>query len=336
MTLKLPIGFQARAATEADLPELAMLDATHTKHAVGSVLRNENEIRIEWKSPTFDPQTDSQVITTEDGRIVGWCEVYDFAPHTRFQSRLRLDPTLDSESSSSDGAIAKWLIQWSIERARQSLSKALDGERVVLTQGAYQTTPKQITLLEDAGFSYVRSFLRMRIEMMESPIAVTWPNGIVVRSMVAGDDDHAAVAAHRDAFQDHWGHVDTAFEEDLEEWKQWIHEDEDFDTDLWFLAMDGDEIAGFCQCYPIAGDDPKVGLVDGLGVRRQWRGRGIATALLQHAFGVFFERDKPIVELSVDSQSPTGATRLYEKAGMSTTWTNSVYEIELRSAGEPA
>ena len=149
---------------------------------------------------------------------------------------------------------------------------------------------------------------------------------------VAGDDDYAAVAAIRDAFQDHWGHVDTPFEEDLEEWKQWIHEDEDFDTDLWFLAMDGDEIAGFCQCYPIVGEDPRVGLVDELGVRRQWRGRGIATALLQHAFGAFFERDKPIVELGVDSQSPTGATRLYEKAGMSVTWTNNVYEIELRGA----
>ena len=153
--------------------------------------------------------------------------------------------------------------------------------------------------------------------------------------MVAGDDDHAAVAAIRDAFKDHWGHVDTPFEEDLEEWKQWIHEDDDFDTDLWFLAMDGDEIAGFCQCYPIVGEDPKVGLVDELGVRRQWRGRGLASALLQHSFGAFFERGKPIIELGVDSQSLTGATRLYEKAGMSVAWANSVYEIELRSAGEP-
>jgi len=326
MTPKPPNGFQARVATEADLPELAALEAAHTKHAVGSVLRNENEIRIEWRSPTFDPQTDSQIVATEDGRIIGWCEVYDFAPHTRFQSRLRIDPTLDSD------AITKWLIDWSVERARRSLPKAPAGERVILTQGAYQTTPKQIALLENVGFSYVRSFLRMRIEMTESPAAVIWPEGIVIRTMVAGEDDHAAVAVIRNAFQDHWGHVDTPFEEDLEEWKQWIHEDEDFDTDLWFLAMDGDEIAGFCQCYPIVGDDPKVGLVDALGVRRQWRGRGIATALLQHAFSAFFERDKPFVDLGADSQSPTGATRLYEKAGMSVAWTNNVYEIELRGA----
>jgi mycothiol synthase len=177
MTLKLPIGFQARAATEADLHELAALEAAHTKNAVGSVLRNENEIRIEWKSPTFDPKTDSQILVTEDGSIVGWCEVYDFAPYTRFQSRLRIDPAVVSD------AVATWLIGWSVERARRSLPKAPAGERVVLTQGSYQTTPNQIALLEDAGFSYVRSFLRMRIELTEAPAPAVWPEGIVVRPM---------------------------------------------------------------------------------------------------------------------------------------------------------
>ena len=193
--------------------------------------------------------------------------------------------------------------------------------------------PRMIALLEGAGFSYVRSFLRMRIELSEPPVPPVWPDGITVRPMVAGKDDHAAVAAIRDAFKDHWGHVDTPFEEDLEEWQQWIHEDEDFDTDLWFLAMDGEEIAGFCQCYPVVGDDPRVGLVDELGVRRPWRGRGLATALLQHSFAAFFERNQQIIELGVDAQSPTGATRLYEKAGMSATWTNNVYELELHGVG---
>lgn len=324
MTLNLPHGYRARAASEPDIPELAALDAAHTRHAVGSVLRTENEIRIEWKSPTFDSDTDSQVVLDEDGRIVGWCEVYDFAPHTRLQSRLRVEPTLVGPD------VAAWLIAWSVERARQAVSKAVAGERIILTQGAYQGTPELASFLEDSGFSYVRSFLRMRIEMTSLPAAPIWPSGIAVRSMIAGVDDHAAVAAIRDAFQDHWGHVDTSFEEDLEEWKQWIHEDEDFDTDLWFLAMDGEEMAGFCQCYPVVGDDPKVGLVDELGVRRPWRGRGIATALLQHAFRAFYQRGKPIVELGVDSQSPTGATQLYKKAGMAASWTNNVYELELR------
>ena len=39
MALNLPSGIQARAATESNLHELAVLEAVHTKHAVGSVLR---------------------------------------------------------------------------------------------------------------------------------------------------------------------------------------------------------------------------------------------------------------------------------------------------------
>lgn len=326
MSIELPRGFQPRAATETDIPELAALDAAHTKHAVGSVLRTENVIRIEWKSPTFDPEKDSQIVLNQDGNIIGWCEVYDAAPHTRLRSQLRIDPALGDE------AIAGWLIDWAISRARNSVAKAPDGEQIILTQGSYQTTPQLTALLENAGFSYVRSFLRMKIEITELPVAPNWPDGIIVRPMIAGEDDRAAVAASRDVFQEHWGYIETPFEEDLEEWKQWIHEDEDFDTDLWFLAMDGDEIVGFCQCYPVVGDDPKVGLVDELGVRKHWRGRGIATALLQHAFRAFYQREKSIVELGVDSQSPTGATRLYEKAGMSVSWINNIYELELRRA----
>jgi len=324
MNDKLPAGYILRPATEHDVPQLARLDAAHTRDAVGQVLRTENEIRIEWRSPTFDPSTDAQLVADASGSILGWCEIYAFAPFTRMQSRLRIQP------GSTDPAIAKALIDWAMRRARAAMRSAPTGERVVLTQGAYASHQQYAVLLEAAGFTYVRSFLRMRIEMEKPPEAPDWPKGITVRSMVPGDDDRAAVHAIRDAMQDHWGYVDTPFDEDLEEWQQWIHEDEDFDTDLWFLAMDGDEIAGFCQCYPVVGDDPAIGLIDELGVRRPWRGRGIATALLTHAFRAFYGRGKPIVELGVDAESPTGATRLYENAGMSVSWANNVYEIELR------
>jgi ribosomal protein S18 acetylase RimI-like enzyme len=53
-----------------------------------------------------------------------------------------------------------------------------------------------------------------------------------------------------------------------------------------------------------------------LGVGRAWRGRGIGEALLRHAFGVFHTRGFRLVGLGVDSQNLTGATRLYERAGM--------------------
>ncbi len=330
MKPRLPDGHTARAATVEDIPELATLDVAHTRHAVGKALRTENEIRVEWKSPAFDPRTDSQIVLSSDEAIVGWCEVYDQSPHVRISSRLRVAP-------GSDGRVAEWLIDWAVERARAGAEKAPSDARVVITQGAYEGDPESVTRLESAGFRHVRSFHRMRIEMTEPPPAPVWPDGIDVRTLVAGEDDRAAVQAMVDVFRDHWGYVETPFEEELEEWRQWIYEDEDFDTDLWFLACDASGgIAGFCQCYPFAGEDRTTGLVDELGVRRAWRRRGLATGLLLHAFRAFYDRGVPNVELGVDSESLTGATRLYEQAGMRLVWATRVYELELRPAAAGA
>ena len=54
-----------------------------------------------------------------------------------------------------------------------------------------------------------------------------------------------------------------------------------------------------------------------LGVRRAWRRQGLGEALLLHAFAEFRRRDITRGTLGVDASSATGATRLYERAGMS-------------------
>jgi ribosomal protein S18 acetylase RimI-like enzyme len=73
-----------------------------------------------------------------------------------------------------------------------------------------------------------------------------------------------------------------------------------------------------------------MGWVRNLGVRRGWRGRGLARALLQHAFGAFYARGCTTIGLGVDAQSPTGATRLYQRAGMRVTEEYETYEKMLR------
>ena len=49
---------------------------------------------------------------------------------------------------------------------------------------------------------------------------------------------------------------------------------------------------------------------------RSERGRGIAKALLQHAFRVYAARGAKQVGLKVDSTNPTGAIQLYERLGL--------------------
>lgn len=324
MSLPLPEGYRERAGTPDDIPELAVLDAAYTKSLFGRALQTEGEIRTEWKAPHFDPETDSRLVVALDGRIVAWTEVYDFEPHVTLRSRLRV------AFESARPEIAQHLIAWCVERARNSVEKAPPGTRVAFTQSAFEADAMANERLLGAGMTPVRVFLRMQIEMSEPPDEPVWPDGVTVRSFIEGQDDTPAIEALRDVFRDHWGFVETPLEDDLEEWRQWIYEDEDFDTDLWFLAIDAGEIVGFCQCYPVAGDDPRIGLVDELGVRRSHRGRGLATALLLHTFGAFYERGKPIVDLGVDAESLTGATRLYEQVGMRVVRRNNVYELDLR------
>ena len=53
-----------------------------------------------------------------------------------------------------------------------------------------------------------------------------------------------------------------------------------------------------------------------LGVRRAWRRQGLGEALLLRSFAAFRQRGLTRGTLGVDASSVTGATRLYERAGM--------------------
>jgi mycothiol synthase len=99
-----------------------------------------------------------------------------------------------------------------------------------------------------------------------------------------------------------WWHFRTAFNQP--------------EPELWLLAMDGDEVAGMALVASQRAGEPSLGWISSVGVLRPWRRRGLALAILLHSFHLLAERGKPRAGLAVDSQSLTGATRLYEKAGM--------------------
>jgi ribosomal protein S18 acetylase RimI-like enzyme len=170
----------------------------------------------------------------------------------------------------------------------------------------------------------------MAIKMEAPPSEPTWPDGITVRAFDRQRDAHALVHAIREAFNDHWGHVERPYEEVYEEWVTRMDEDPSFDPSLWFMAVDGEEIVGFSNCYDVTGEGIDVAAVEELGVRRPWRRRGIALALLQHSFGELYRRGQKTVTLWVDVESLTGATQLYEKAGMRVRHRSDHYEKMLR------
>ncbi|MGW9412844.1 GNAT family N-acetyltransferase [Arthrobacter cupressi] len=126
----------------------------------------------------------------------------------------------------------------------------------------------------------------------------------------------AARLAHNDAFRDHWGSEPR----DEEAWR-FTMEDPLHRADLSTVVRDTatGEIAG----YQIATFDPdaaaargyKEGYTELLGVRRQYRGRGVASSLLADAMHRFVAAGMDVASLDVDSENPTGALALYLKMG---------------------
>jgi ribosomal protein S18 acetylase RimI-like enzyme len=88
----------------------------------------------------------------------------------------------------------------------------------------------------------------------------------------------------------------------------------DHDPSLWFLVRTDEHVV-----VAATRNDPERsggGWIGAIGVRSEWRGRGLAKALLLHSFGEFHRRGKRRVGLGVDSENATGATKLYESVGM--------------------
>lgn len=174
-------------------------------------------------------------------------------------------------------------------------------------------------LFESRGYREVRRFYDMAVELAAEPPAPALPDGLVLDEFRPGEE-RAFHFALCDAFQDHWDWHATPFDEWLA-MREGQHRDAE--GPLWFVVRDGDEIAAVTRNEA---NRHGGGYVGAIGVRRAWRGKGVAKALLYATFGEFWRRGVTRVTLGVDAASPTGATHLYERVGMHVESATTVYE----------
>jgi mycothiol synthase len=198
--------------------------------------------------------------------------------------------------------LGAWLVARGEERARELGKAKLQTFSLAADERAHR-------LFEQFGMQELRRYYRMMIELDEPPAVSELPEGLKLETFDP-EDAEAFHDALVEAFEDEWNFVAMPFDQ----WREMrLVKDPDFDPTLWFVVRDGDEIAAVMRNEP---DRSGAGFVGAIGVRKTWRKRGIALALLQHAFAEFYRRGKRRVALGVDAENPTGATRLYERAGM--------------------
>lgn len=322
-------GFTVRPAMTGDLTSTIELLNTCSLSTIGVREFNEDEFRIFWETPGFNMETNTRIVLSPQGDPIGYIDVWDLSePPVHPWIWGQVHPQWERKG------IGTALITWARTRAREAISRVPEDARVSMMAYTLSTHEPTKALFESLHLKPIRHSWRMVIDLPNPPSTPKWPQGITLRGYNHPQDAETFYRIEDDVFRDHWGFIQQPFESGFKRWLHHATGRDDFDPTLWILAMDGDEIAGLLRCRPQDDSDPEMGWVSVLGVRRPWRGRGLGLALLLHAFVEFHHRGKQRVGLGVDAENLTGATRLYEKAGMRIERQYSTYELELRHGRE--
>jgi mycothiol synthase len=209
--------------------------------------------------------------------------------------------------------IGRALLCWAERRAREAAAEWSGPEPHTFSSWVGEAQPGAIALLESEGYHRVRYGFMMTRPLSEPIPAAPLPEGFEVRPVT--EADHRRIwDADVEAFRDHWEAAERT--------------DEDFvgmfsipaiDTSLWRVAWHGDEVAGSVMNFVFAEENARLGVRRGwlehISVRRPWRRRGLAGALIVDSLRALRALGLDEAALGVDAENPTGALRLYESFG---------------------
>jgi mycothiol synthase len=298
--LRIPDGFGLRRPRAADAGAVAELKRVVEVARHGDSDETVDLVREEWALPRLDLERDAWLVEDDRGLAAyGFCWVE--APPGEIVAEQIVDPALRGRG------LSELLLDLGEARAAVLFRAASPDRDGSLGVWAHESDTRRIELYERRGYERVRAFLRLDRDLgpaVEDPV---WPAGITVRGFVRGRDEAPVHAAGEEAFRDHF----RPAEMNLEEWTEFRFARDDLDDGLWFVAWDGDEVAGAVLSF----ETPVGGYVDELFVRRPWRGRGLGRALLLLSCAELRRRGLPLAYLGVDSENPTGAMHLYASAG---------------------
>lgn len=286
-----------------------------------SVAVTPEDLDNEWKFEGFDPGRDAVLLETRDGRLAGYGALFDISEHCELSGDIYVHPQYKQHGASTA------LVRALDALAGTQLRLAAPGRRVFIRAPLDNKDEAGKAVMVAEGYLPVRYHWRMEINLEAAPPAPGLAAGLELRPFVK--DEHAAAVwqARNEAFRNNWGsHVLT-----FEEFSYYSFENPEYDPTLWGVIWDGQEVAGFSINHYRMG----IGWIHMLGVRPAWRTRGLGLSLLRHAFGEFHRRGTSTIGLGVDAANQTGATRLYQKAGMRVVSEFVTFEKELR-AGETA
>ncbi len=280
----------------------------------------------EWlATPGFDPEQ-NVFIADEDGRVVGYAYVrlIKDASESGFRTWYQVHPTMRGRG------LEERLVARQFARAEERFGEC-DSAAVNFYAHTNIVETQRIAILERFGLREVRRFWLMVRPSLDDLTAPRLPAGIATRAYRVREDDKQIRAALNEAFRDHWGHADFP----LDMWQHYVSWS-GFKHDLCVIAEDAAtrEIAGVCTIVINDEENARLGFqrgwIDDLAVRRPYRKRGLATALLLAGLRNLRDAGAQQAALGADSENLTGATRIYERAGFIAHRTRAMYRKPMR------
>lgn len=264
------------------------------------VLREESLLVVD---PQDEPVGSCWYDVDEVGRVV-FCE--SFVDPQRHDARALLDA----------------LVRHGIDVAHRVIA-GREGWKIRTGLLAVETTYDEV--LRTNGYAPIRRFWRMEIRSDSPEMPTTspaLPPGVTVETGGSAAQRQSIYEVDQAAFTDHWNFNPRSYDE---AWKHVLSEP-GARPEYWsLLRVDGDP-AALCLLSD-SRRERGYGYVSVLGVRREYRRRGLAQLLLRRTF-VQARADGLVgTALHVDSQNPTGAISLYESVGMTAAQVVDVYEL---------
>jgi ribosomal protein S18 acetylase RimI-like enzyme len=304
-------GATWRPLAEADAAAYARLSEACRVVDGGSEVTTEETARRELTDPHAPMATNTACLASDNGELLA-CAVV----HERLEGRTARRVFLWglTHPAHRGRGIGAALVGWAELRGREVLAAAPGDLPRLLEAFCEENVTDAIDLHRRFGFRPVRWYRDMRRDLREPVPAEPSLADLRVVGFDPGWTERLRLA-HNEAFRDHWGSEPLP----ADVFGRNFVGDPRFRADLSFLVLDGEELAGYTINYVAEEDWAATGVREGwigqLGVRRPWRRRGVATALLLRSLAVFRAAGLEAASLGVDTENPTGAVGLYERVG---------------------
>jgi GNAT superfamily N-acetyltransferase len=268
--------FEFRALRREDVPALYDMLLAVERADDRNLVQALEDLQREFDDPWSTPEIDALLALALNGQLAGFVRTFQ---NPQPEGEVRCFLNVEVRPAYCANGLEEALLDWAEERGRQRLFVVSGDRSRVLRSGLQDTQMQRQAQLKRRGFGIVRSFYRMQRDLGEPIPAVQLPGDLAL-CVYTPDLSTAVQAAFNEAFRDHWS-FESVTDED---WQQFFIERSSFRPDLTYVVMDGAEVAGFSINGISPEENARHGRSDGwveeLAVRRPWRKRGVATALL--------------------------------------------------------